>query len=248
MQTPSPRTLVSFTQAYSFRPTQYWGLVSALTLLFVILSGCVSFSDDSKNPTETPVLEVGDFWVSYFDNSEFQNCVVSTNRLYCNTINLSRGDDFFYCLSLTTGKVIWKHPVENFASQAPMIINDHIFFSTYLGNLHYLDKNGHCIWQRQFELPYGGHFIDVSSGNPVVYSVTEGVWEYNKRNGQIIDRSAKLSDTKAYLREASEDLTPIRPYSVKVPSKNGIYVLDIRQESVKSNGQYEYVISARKLN
>lgn len=213
-------------------------------ILLSILGSCWWHSETEKPKA---VLDKGDYWVTHFNTGDFQNSVIYGNLLYCNTCNSAKEKDYFYCFDLGSGKVRWRHPIENFASQPPMITNRSIFFSTYLGDLHYLDLDGNCLWQRKFGLPYGGHFIDVSSGNPVVYSVMEGVWEYNKRNGQVTDRSKKLPEVKAYLKDASKHITPIRPYTIKVPSKEGMYELDIRQQSVLHNGTYEYMIVRRKV-
>jgi hypothetical protein len=196
-------------------------------VLLLLFGSCLS-TDDGRDPSKpVKVMQPGDYWVTHFDEGEFQNGVIRNGKLYCNTINPGKAQDYFYCFNLQTGKVDWKHPVEAWASQPAIVSQDGIFYATFVGELHCLTLDGQCKWQRRFGPPYGSHYRDVRTGNLVVLSVVSGVWEYDHRDGSIVSKSRDLQREKAYLAREKKKRVPIRPYVLKVPAADGIRELEI---------------------
>lgn len=130
-------------------------------------------------------LEVGEYWVDNFNQSELQNTKVVGDKLFCNTISFEKAN-FLYCLSLTTGKVIWKYPISHYASQPIVIFDDFIYFSTYLGEVSKISLDGNKIWKIKFPSSYAGHEINPINGNLFVNSVVYGVYEFDSKNGELI--------------------------------------------------------------
>ncbi|MEM9835865.1 MAG: hypothetical protein AAF828_05155, partial [Bacteroidota bacterium] len=113
-------------------------------LVFVLCQSCKS----DWNPQEQyPNLEVGEYWIDIFDQRGLQNAKVVGDTLFCNTINHDK-PDYLYCLSLTTGKVIWKYPTSHFASQPVVVFEDEIYFSTYVGHISKISRGGEGIWEK----------------------------------------------------------------------------------------------------
>ena len=151
-------------------------------LILIILSSC----DNGFNydPTVTyPSLNVGDYWIDKFDQRGLQNAKIMGDRLFCNTINISEGQNFLYCLNLSDGKVLWKVPVEGYASQQVEIFNNYLYYSTFVGQIYKISIEGELLWEIKSPYSYAGHFVNPSNGNLIVNSVTNGAYEYGSEIG-----------------------------------------------------------------
>ena len=90
---------------------------------FCILCACQNnkFKFDPSKPY--PELEVGQRWDDKFDSRGLQNGIVKGNYLFVNTINISEGRNYLYCLNKITKKVQWKNEVDYYASKPICISN-----------------------------------------------------------------------------------------------------------------------------
>ena len=156
-------------------------LIFYLTFLFLFQS-CNS---DWNPQIQYPNLEIGEYWIDIFDQRGLQNAKIVGDKLFCNTINFDK-PDYLYCLSLSTGKVIWKYPINHYASQPIIVFDDSIFFSTYLGEITKISLDGEKLWERKFPSSYAGHEINPINGNLFVNSVVNGVYEFDNETGELI--------------------------------------------------------------
>jgi len=154
-----------------------------LVIFGLLLQGC-NWRFDPSVPY--PNLEVGEYWIDKFDQRGLQNAKIIADRLFCNTINISEGQNYLYCLSLNTGKVIWKIPVEAYASQSIELFGDEIYFSTYVGDIYKISVDGKVLWKTEFLSSYAGHNVNPQNGNLIVNSVVDGAYEFDSKTGEQI--------------------------------------------------------------
>ncbi len=154
-----------------------------LGVILIILCSCEWKHDPSK---PYPNLSVGEYWIHKFDQRGLQNARVSLDRLFCNTINIAKGQNYLYCLSLKNGKVLWKVPVEAYASQPVEIYDNEIFFSTYVGHIYKISIDGNVLWKTKFPSCYSGHQVNPINGNLIVNSVVNGAFEFDNKTGMEI--------------------------------------------------------------
>ena len=158
-----------------------------IILLFIIATTHSCDSNFNFDPSKAyPILEIEDYWVNKFNQGGLQNAKIFEDRLFCNTINITKGQDFLYCLSLATGKVIWKFPVKWYASQPVEIYNNTIYFATVLGNIYNISIEGKLIWEQKLPAAYSGHTVNPTNGNLIVSTVVDGAYELNSETGEII--------------------------------------------------------------
>lgn len=157
--------------------------------LFIV---CSCNQEFKHNPTKPyPELGIGEYWIDIFDQRGLQNAIVFDNKLYVNTINISKGDNFIYCLNLENGKVLWRHKVKAYASQ-PVAVNENmIYFSTYLGNIYAFTLDGTFLWTTKLKSTYGGHTINQINNNLIVRSVSNGIYEFDASSGQLVNHYEK---------------------------------------------------------
>jgi outer membrane protein assembly factor BamB len=113
--------------------------------------------------------------------------VYKNGKLYCSTSNFLKDTDYFYCLDLVSGKVLWVNKVNAQASKKPIILNDVIYYITYLGDSYAYDTLGNKIWQNNFP-----HSLKDFTFNPINHNLFEsdvllGFYEYDKTNGKQIN-------------------------------------------------------------
>ncbi|MGB1248111.1 MAG: PQQ-binding-like beta-propeller repeat protein [Chitinophagales bacterium] len=158
-----------------------------LLLIFCIYSCSPDSSSNSDWDPQVkyPNLEVGEYWIDIFDPRGLQNATVIDDKLFCNSINFGASNSL-YCLSLITGKVIWKYPVSHFSTQPVIVYDNEVYLSTYLGEISKISMDGDEIWEAKFPASYAGHAINTINGNLFVNSVTSGVYEFNAKNGEIV--------------------------------------------------------------
>ncbi len=150
----------------------------AILLFFIIAMNYACNSSFSHDPSQAyPVLENGDYWIDKFDQRGLQNAKIFGDRLFCNTINITRGQDFLYCLNLKTGKVIWRLPINWYASQPVEIYSNEVYFSTVLGDIYKISINGELIWKQKLPSSYAGHIVNPINGNLIIHTVVDGAYE-----------------------------------------------------------------------
>jgi hypothetical protein len=133
-----------------------------------------------------PVLQDGDYWVDKFHEGGLQNSLIHEDKLFCNTINISSGPNYLYCLSLSTGKVLWKYPVKKFAADPVIIHKDKLVYVSYVGDFFVLNLSGQLLFEQKLSYSYAGIALNPINSNLLIQSVTDGVFEYNFENGALI--------------------------------------------------------------
>ncbi len=166
-------------------------MLKSLRSFFLIFSVfCLSNSCKQgfkHDPTKIyPVLEKGQYWIDHFDQRALQNAKVHDGMLYCNTINRHRGQDFLYCLGLSSGKVIWRIPVDGPASQPVEVYKKQLYYSTTMGDIYKLSMGGEILWQQKLSSSYSGHRVMPKNGNLIVNSVVNGAFEFDSSSGEIV--------------------------------------------------------------
>lgn len=152
--------------------------------MFLLLLASCGWKFDPSSPY--PDLQVGDYWIDKFDQRGLQHAKVTSDKLFCNTINITKGQNYLYCLSLSTGKVLWKVPVETYASQGVEIHGGQLYFCTYVGDLYKISMEGEVLWKMKCPFPYAGHKVNPINGNVIVNSVVNGAYEFDANTGRDI--------------------------------------------------------------
>lgn len=160
-------------------------LIYLLAWLLMAILGCEG-SGFKHDPTELyPEFNVNDYWIDKFDQRGLHNIEIDSDKLYCNTTNGYKGQDFLYCFDFKSGKVLWKVKVKNYASQKVEIDSSGMFYVSYVGDIIRVDLNGKLVWESKLKGSYGGHTINPVSNNLIVRTVTGGFYEYNVNSGNI---------------------------------------------------------------
>ena len=153
---------------------------------------CSCNQEFKHNPSEPyPEFAIGEYWIDKFDQRGLQNAVTFNHKLYVNTINISKGDDFIYCLNLENGKVLWKYKVKTHASQPISVNENRIYFCTYVGDIYAFTKEGKLLWTKKLESSYGGYTINPINNNLIVRSVSNGIYEFDSLSGELIQHYEK---------------------------------------------------------
>jgi outer membrane protein assembly factor BamB len=151
-----------------------------------------SYSEFKYKPSEPyHEFKIDEYWINKFDQRGLQNAFTSDDKLYVNTINISKGDNFLYCLSLKNGKVVWKHKVDTYASQPISINKNRIYFSTYVGDIYAFTKDGQLVWTNKLNSSYAGHVINQINNNLIVSSISNGIYEFDVSSGELVKHYEK---------------------------------------------------------
>jgi len=142
------------------------------------------FEHDPTKPY--PELKVGERWNNKYDSRGLQNGIIKGNFLFVNTINISKGKNYLYCLNLKTKKVEWKNEVDFFASQPVCISTNQLFYMSYVGNIYSFSLDGKKLWSIKPRLDYTGYKLNSINRNFVVTTVTHDVYEFDKNSGKEI--------------------------------------------------------------
>lgn len=155
-----------------------------LILLFMITNACTT----SERKKINFVLAPGDFWIEDFSSGNFPGKAYHDDKVYCTSINSrsSKLKNYCYCLNLRTGKVDWRHEIENYASRPPLVIDSTIYLVTYTGFIHCLSVNGEMKWHKRLGGAYSSHCINPHNNNLFVSTVSNGVFEYEYASGSEI--------------------------------------------------------------
>lgn len=166
-----------------------------LILIFSVV--CCSERKDKFVKKKIP-LKKGDFWVDSFNNLGLSrsNLVFKDNKLYGNTLSFEfDAQEYFYCLDLITGKVVWANKISDWASFQPLILNDIIYYVTFTGNRYAFDTLGNELWFRNSQNTpnefgsYSGHTFNPINNNLYLTNVFGGIHEFNKKNGDFINNT-----------------------------------------------------------
>lgn len=218
-----------------------------IVLIFVFTTTYSCDSTFDYDPSKAyPILETGDYWIDKFNQGGLQNARIFGDRLFCNTINITKGQDFLYCLSLITGKVIWRIPVKWYASQPVVIYNHTVYFSTILGDIYKITLDGKLIWEQKLPSPYAGHTINPQNGNLLVNTVADGTYEFKSETGEISNHYPDRIDiTDPYFTQPTSSPNSAMPDNTSMdtfPKKEGYpnrYTID------KNGVKYEILIQER---
>ena len=122
-----------------------------------------------------PLLNPKDFWLDKFDQRGLQNAIVYRDKIYCNTIDVGGKGSYLYCLNPKNGLVIWRSPVDAYATQPASFQNDTVIYCSFLGWISTFDSAGKTLWKAKFDYPYAGHWVDTNNSRLLVK--TAG-WKY----------------------------------------------------------------------
>lgn len=160
-------------------------LVICLTACHGRLPAPPAFAFDPTVPY--PLLNPGDFWPDTFDQRGLQNAVVHRDQLYCNTIDIGGPGNFLYCLNLRNGLVVWRAPVEAFATQPASFQGDTTVYCSYLGDISTFDRHGFSLWPTQQVTSYDEHWVDTTHARVLVTVVYwKHVYTYDIRSGKLL--------------------------------------------------------------
>jgi outer membrane protein assembly factor BamB len=148
----------------------------------VYLQSCVN-----DNPPDIQYSK-GDFWLDNFRNNSFPSKAFKDDKIYCSSISIGANmSNYLYSLNLKTGTVDWATPVNNWASQPPIIGDSFIYYCSYVGDIYKFDRNGNQLWLSEFNTTYGGHCINPLNNNLIVSTVAYGLREIDFQTGNVID-------------------------------------------------------------
>ena len=156
-------------------------------IIFLFLISCKEnkFEYDPSKPY--PKLEVGESWLDKYDERGLQNSITNGKYKFVNTINISEGQNYLYCLNLENGKVEWRNEIDAYASQPVCIINNQIFYVSYVGGIYSFSLDGKKLWTNKLKSSYSGHTINSKNNNLLVSTVTQGIFEFDKKTGKEVN-------------------------------------------------------------
>jgi hypothetical protein len=164
--------------------------INCKTLLFIILFIFISCkkSKFEYDPTVPyPELKVGGNWRDKYDKRGLQNAIIKGKYQFVNTINISEGQNYLYCLNLENGKVKWRNEIDAYASQPVSIIDNQLFYVSYVGNIYSFSMDGKKLWSNKLKSSYSGHALNPNNNNLLVETVTQGVYEFDRKTGKEIN-------------------------------------------------------------
>jgi outer membrane protein assembly factor BamB len=172
--------------------------------LFILVS-CKKSEWEYDPSMPYPELEVGEYWHNKYDERGLQNAIIKGKYKFVNTINILEGQNYLYCLNLKNGKVQWRNEIDAYASQPVSIIDNQLYYVSYVGNIYSFSMNGKKLWSNKLNSSYSGHGVNPRNNNLLVETVTQGVYEFDKKTGKEINHYK--SDSLTFLIEtASADL------------------------------------------
>ncbi len=211
-------------------------IVCSFLLLLTSCSGKSKFVHDPSVPY--PLLNPGDFWPDKFDQRGLQNAVIYRDRLYCNTIDVGGDANFLYCLNPKNGLVIWRVPVEAFATQPASFHADKIVYCSYLGDISTIDIEGKIIWKAQFQHPYGGHWVDTANARLLVKTVSwKNVAEYDIHTGKL-NADTENDSLQALIDTKLNTAGPVEEHSYQFRWENKQYSIKGRPARQDEAGKY----------
>lgn len=156
-------------------------------IILLVLFSCKKDKFEYDTSMPYPKLEVGENWRDKYDEGGLQNAIIKGKYQFVNTINISEGQNYLYCFNLENGKVEWRNEIDAYASQPVSIIDNQLFYVSYLGNIYSFTLDGKKIWTNKLKSSYGGHKLNPNNNNLLVKTVTQGVFEFDKKTGQEIN-------------------------------------------------------------
>ncbi|MTH15978.1 PQQ-binding-like beta-propeller repeat protein [Flavobacterium sp. LC2016-01] len=164
---------------------KYLGFAVILICLHTLFS-CQNNKYDYDPSEPYPELIVGERWDDKYDNRGLQNGIVKGHFLYVNTINISKGKEYLYCLNLVTKKVAWKNEVDFFASQPVCISPSQIFYVSYVGNIYSFSLDGKKMWSTKPRIDFTAYKLNPANNNLVLIDTRHEVFEFDKNSGKIV--------------------------------------------------------------
>lgn len=160
--------------------------------LCILLTNC---NDRSVEIEVVKPLQKNDYWIKNFKKSKLNtaNFVYKNNKIYASTIEFGNLQNYFYCFDLITGKVLWAQQVSNNASFNPIVLDDIIYYVTYVGDRYAFDILGNKIWERNFQnspdvsLSLNGMTYNTLNHNLILTGIFDGIFEFNKVNGDKVN-------------------------------------------------------------
>lgn len=156
-------------------------------IILLVLFSCKKDKFEYNTSMPYPKLEVGENWRDKYDERGLQNAIIKGKYQFVNTINIREGQNYLYCLNLENGKVEWRNEIDAYASQPVSIINNQLFYVSYLGNIYSFSLDGKKLWTNKLKSSYGGHKLNPNNNNLLVKTVTQGVFEFDKKTGAEIN-------------------------------------------------------------
>lgn len=160
--------------------------ILTFVILLIVLS-CKKNKFEYNPSIPYPKLEVGENWLDKYDKRGLQNALINGKYQFVNTINISKGQDYLYCLNLENGKVEWRNEIDAYASQPVSIIQNQLFYVSYLGSIYSFSLDGKKLWTNKLKSSYSGHKINPINNNLLVQTVTQGIFEFDKKTGEEIN-------------------------------------------------------------
>jgi outer membrane protein assembly factor BamB len=148
-------------------------------LLFFSFMLILSCSSDSLPDI---IYMKDEIWVKQFRNNSHPSKTLYKNKIYCSSIRIGQ-DNYLYALNLMTGKVDWATKVKDWATSPPIVNDSLIYYSSYLGDLYRLDLNGQIIWEQETNSTFKDLYINPFNGNLLVNTMTNGLMEFDVKNG-----------------------------------------------------------------
>jgi len=242
-----------------------------LILLFVVLY--CSCNHNTNIHRIKKVLKKGDDWVSNYDQLQINKATITfkNDRLYCSTIfNAGSNSEFFYCFDLISGRVLWVNKVRTWADYHPIVLDDVIYYTTYLGDRYAYDFIGNQKWSKQGALGFSfkSQTYNTINHNLIMSDVINGFYEFDKKTGDKISFTAPCDSCIAkitlpvfinkYMYFATYSDTIDRPGRKGIPynslicqdyiSKNTIWVRQFKQiNRLYNSGDNLYFISDDSL-
>jgi outer membrane protein assembly factor BamB len=158
-----------------------------ILMTIIFLSAIYSCSNKRESFAK---LEEGDSWVEKYQDGVLNYLVVYDNFLLGST-HLTPKQDYLYCLNLINGKVEWKAEVKERASQQVAVDDNIVYYSSFIGQIETFDFEGKKLWNLRFPSNFSSHEVNNINGNLLVESVSNGVYEYSKENGELVNHWGK---------------------------------------------------------
>jgi outer membrane protein assembly factor BamB len=159
------------------------------TILLIAVCTFVACQNNKFNydPSEPyPELEVGERWDDKYDSRGLQNGIIKGNYLFVNTINISEGKDYLYCLNLVSKKVEWKNEVAQFASEPVCFGPNQVFYVSYVGNIYSFTLDGKKLWAIKTGTTFKEHKLNPENNNLVTKTISHEVFEFDKNSGHQV--------------------------------------------------------------
>lgn len=226
-----------------FRITRQLSVVAICILIFLIChkNNKSEFVYDPTVPY--PLLNSGDFWVDKFDDRGLQNAVIYRDKIYCNTIGIGGNNNFLYCLNPKNGLVVWRAPVDAFASQPASFQDETVIYCSYLGDISTFNNKGKIIWKAKFDSPYGGHWADTITSLLLVKTVYwKQVAAYDIKSGKLISKTENDS-LQNLIRNKMRDGSLMKKHNYKFTRMDKTYTIKCKPFITTEVWEYKIEIS-----